>query len=294
MPRVCRVLIALLFFPGLQLAFAANGAVSVPFTTNSDGLVILPAQFGSIAGHVFFDTGAGLDVLAPSVVQKLAGKPAGHFTGFRMGGERLDLDLYTLPELRVGPLDLHDHTVATWDALDSPDFTQLGVQGIISLRDFRNQPVTFDFVHKTIIFETAESLAGRRKVGEVVPLAFDDFRGISLDSFAHFSVAGKPGQCEIDMGSPGATISTRYLKPLGINTNAASVRQRVSKNIAGATVVRYDTAIPSVALDGTKLGMEHPRVAFSDIIYDCVIGLDFWQGRAVTWNIAGRELVVSR
>jgi aromatic ring-cleaving dioxygenase len=46
----------------------------------------------------------GVSVLSKSLVDKLGEKPTGQFTGFRMIGERLDVQLYTISELRVGPM----------------------------------------------------------------------------------------------------------------------------------------------------------------------------------------------
>ena len=147
--------------------------VSIPFTTNSDGMVILPATVGgSVPMHVIFDTGAGLDVLAPSLIEKVHGKPAGQFTGFRMTGERLDIPLFIVPELSVGPVRKENALVGSWDVLD-----KLHLDGIISLNDFRQQPVTFDFVKKVVIFETPESLTQRRATETSVPVKFDDQRG---------------------------------------------------------------------------------------------------------------------
>ena len=293
MRRYLFLLLSSLLLCGTVFALASGSPESLPFTTNSDGLVILPAHFGLISGHVFFDTGAGLDVLAPSIVHELRGKPSGHFTGFRMGGERLDLDLYTIPELRVGPLQKKNTLVAAWDALDSPEFKKLDVRGIISLNDFRKQPVTFVFQRKLVIFETTGSLRNRARES-IVPLEFDDQRGISLDSFAQFSIDAQPGECEIDMGTPSAWISTRYFQSLGLDADTAGVKKHVSKNIAGATVVRYDTTIRQLSLAGAPdLRLEHPQVSFMNLIYDCVIGVDFWQGKSVTFDVPDRKLMVS-
>jgi hypothetical protein len=66
--------------------------------------MIVPARAGTIPIHVIFDTGAGLDALAPSLIQRLGSKPAGQFTAFRMTGERLDIPLFIVPELSIGPV----------------------------------------------------------------------------------------------------------------------------------------------------------------------------------------------
>lgn len=287
MQPITTAIFLLLFISPL---LAKSKPVSIPFTTNSDGMVILPATVGgNISVHVIFDTGSGLDVLAPSVIEKVHGTPAGQFTGFRMTGERLDIPLFVIPELSVGPVKKRDAVVGSWDVLD-----KLHLDGIVSLNDFRRQPVTFDFVRKVVIFETPDSLARRRSSETSVPASFDDQRGIALDVFAQFLIANQPGQCDIDTGSPTATVSTRYMERLGIQKDGKDVRKSERHTIAGATQIRYDTNLPQIALAAApQISLVHPAVAFSDIIYDCVIGLDFWAGKALTIDVAGRQIFIS-
>jgi hypothetical protein len=42
------------------------------------------------------------------------------------------------------------------------------------------------------------------------------------------------------------------------------------------------------------VAVEHPRVSFANIIYDCAVGVDFWAGKVVTFDIPGRQLIVAR
>ncbi len=280
---------ALFFLLFISPLLAKPKPVSIPFTTNSDGMVILPATVGgNISVHLIFDTGSGLDVLAPSVIEKVHGTPAGQFTGFRMTGERLDIPLFVIPELSVGSVKKKDAVVGSWDVLD-----KLHLDGIVSLNDFRQQPVTFDFVNKAVIFETPESLAQRRATETSVPVKFDDQRGIALDIFAQFLIDGQPGQCDIDTGSPMATVSTRYMEPLGIEKDGKDVRKVERRTVAGATQIRYDTTLSQISLAAApQISLAHPRVGFSEIIYDCVIGLDFWAGKALTIDIPGRQIFI--
>jgi hypothetical protein len=107
-------------------------------------------------------------------------------------------------------------------------------------------------------------------------------------------IGNQSGECDIDTGSPGATVSMRYMQPLGIDPNGKDVRKHESQNLAGAMVVRYDTRVPRIALlAAPRVSTVEPEVSFSNIIYDCVVGVDFWTGRALTYNIAGSELIVS-
>jgi hypothetical protein len=284
--------LAALFFACLISApvLAKSKPVSIPFTTNSDGMVILPATVGgTISAHVIFDTGAGLDILAPSLIEKVHGKPAGQFTGFRMTGERLDIPLFIVPELSVGPMEKKNALVGSWDVLD-----KMHLDGIVSLNDFREQPVTFDFVNKVVIFETADSLAQRRGAETSVPVRFDDQREITLDVFADFLIGDQPAQCEIDTGSPSATVTSRYMEHLGIEKEGKGVRKIERRTVAGAMQTRYDTSLPQISLAAApQISLAPAPASFSDIIYDCVVGLDFWSGRALTVDIPGRVILVS-
>ncbi len=282
-----RLATVLLFF---AVSALAKEPVTVPFTTNDDGLVLVQAHAGDIPIQVIFDTGAGLDVLAPSLIDKLHGTPAGRFTGFRMTGERLDIQLYTVPSISLGPMTKRDALVGSWDVLD-----KFHLAGIISVNDFRQTPITFDFAKKQLVFETAKSLRARRATGASSPLQFDDRRGISLDLFSRFLIAGQPGLCELDTGSPSATVSTRYMPLLGIKEDSPGVQKHEGRSIVGAPEISYRTTVPQLLLaSDPQVALHDPPIAFEDIIYDCVVGVDFWRGRALTLDLAHHQLTVSR
>ncbi len=288
MKRFASTVLLLLLVP-LPL-LAEPKPASIPFTTNSDGFILVPVTLGgTVPIHVIFDTGAGLDVLAPSLVEKVHGKPAGVFTGFRMTGERLDISLFIVSELSIGPVVKKNALVGSWDVLD-----KLHLDGIVSLSDFRRQPLTFDFASKELIFETDETMIGRRAAGKSSSLQVDDERGISLSVFAQFMIADQPGQCEIDTGSPSATFNTRYMTALHIDKDGKDVRKHEGRTVAGGIAIRYDTSLPELSLAAApQIGLAPVPVAFSDIIYDCVVGVDFWRDRALSIDVANRQLTVS-
>ncbi len=255
---------------------------TLPFTTNSDGLVVVSVVLGGeIHADLALDTGAGLDGLAPSIVEKLHGKPAGVFTGFRTGGERLDLPLFIIPELRIGPIVKKNALVSTWAVFDQQHFG-----GVISMNDFRQQALTFDFPNQQIIFETSRSLRDRLNSGVPIPLKFDDDRGIALDLFPEVIIGGQTAQCEMDTGTPDSAFSIRYMEQLGISKDGKGVTRQKS----GA----YVTTIPQIALGADpSIRQVQPKVAFGDIIYDCVLGAHFWSDRSVTVDIPNKRLIVN-
>ena len=223
------------------------------------------------------------------MIEKVHGEPAGQFSGFRMTGERLDISLYRIPRLAIGPMEAKDVLVGSWDVLD-----KIHLDGIVSLSQFKDQPFTLDFGNKLLTFETAKTLAKRRANAVVAPVQLDDLRGISIDMFSQFLLAGHPGQCEIDTGSPTSTLSTRYMKPLDVQEDGKDVRKVQRRTIAGVPEVRYDTHISEIALAASsKIRLAHPPVSFVDVIYDCVVGVDFWAGKALTVDLPGRQIMVS-
>jgi hypothetical protein len=67
------------------------------------------------------------------------------------------------------------------------------------------------------------------------------------------------------------------MQSLELSSSGKEVKKRESKNLAGATVLYYDTSLPQIALAGApKVSITKPDVSFSSIIYDCVVGIDFW------------------
>ncbi len=276
-------------FLALPMAAQSKGG-TIAFTTNQDGMPVIPVTAGEATTlSVILDTGGGLAVLAPSVIEKVHGVPAGQFTGFRMTGERLNIPLFTIPRLAIGPMEKKDVLVGSWDVLD-----KIHIDGIVSLSQFRDQPFTLDFGSKTLIFESAKTLAKRRANAVVSPIQLDDLRGISLDMFSQFLIAGHPGQCEVDTGSPISTVNTRYMKSLGIEPDGKDVRKVEKRTIAGAPEIRYDTRVSGITLAASpKIDIQHPQVSFVDIIYDCVVGVDFWAGKTLTVDIPNRQIMLS-
>jgi hypothetical protein len=52
--------------------------------------------------------------------------------------------------------------------------------------------------------------------------------------------------------------------------------------------------LPKTALVAApQVAIANATTTFADIIYDCVVGLDFWLGKVLTIDISGRQLIVS-
>jgi hypothetical protein len=201
----------------------------------------------------------------------------------------MDLQLFTIPELRVGPIVRHDAVVAAWDGLD-----KFHLSGMIALDFFRDQAFTLDFSAKRLVFESQASLAVRRRHGSVVKTRFDDTRGTSLDLFAPFRINGKIAECEVDTGSQGYVFATRYMDALVLTSKSSGVKESAHTTILGNTETRYSAPVDSLTLGDTQIASSaHPSVLFENIIYDCNIGIDFWINKAVTFDIPHKQLIAA-
>jgi hypothetical protein len=209
--------------------------------------------------------------------------------GFRLTGERMDLPLFIIPTIRLGPV-VEDHAlVAGWNGLD-----QFHIAGVLSLSFFRQHPFTLDMRTHRLLLESAASLRARRANGNVLPVRFDDLRGVSLDLFAPFLLDGHKALCELDTGSQGYIFALRYMVKLGLKPDSPGVKTQEATSILGHREERYVAPVPSLRLVGTELSAPGKSSAlFEDLIYDCDVGIDFFENRVVTFDLAHRQLIIS-
>ena len=287
--RLWIALFVVIFAPSAAIA-SSTGPQPLPFTVTAQHMIEVPVVVGAGAAHPFLlDTGGGVDVMSMRLVTELHGRPTGAFSGFRLTGERLDLELYTVPELRLGTVVEKNALVAGWGGLD-----RLHVAGILSLTFFRNHPFTLDMRSKRLFFEDGGSLRVRRARGSTAPIRLDDLRGISLDLFAPFTLDGHKALCEVDTGSQGYMFALRYMKMLGLRPGGPGVQDMQATSILGHREQRYLAPVASIRLAGTGIAAAGASSAlFEDLIYDCDVGMDFFQNRTVTFDIPSRQLIVS-
>ena len=260
---------------------AAAAPAVVPFTL-TDGLVTVKATANEQPLTMIVNLGAGVDVLSAKTAKALGVVATRRYTNWRMEGERVDGEIGMLPALAVGTLHIAGAPAILWNGLD-----RSGVNGLISATAFRNQPVTFDYATQRLILEDPPSFAQRIRSAAKVPLELADDRDISLGIFAWFDFGrGQRGLCEIDTGSQGYFLDRRFAAKLGVNLDDPQL-----KRVKGPAGERIVATIPQVALAGVpRSAIAAPKAVFTDLIYDCNIGNEFWHGRALTLDIPNRAL----
>jgi hypothetical protein len=267
---------------GAALALAARflaAQVALPVTLNPDGMMTVHVSGpGHPDGLFVIDLGSGVEVLSSAYAAQVGQGPAGHFTGFRSTGERVDAARVRIAPIALGPVSTPADAIV-WSGLDAA-----GVAGLISARTFARAPVTLDFPNRQLVFETAASLAARARRGITLPLRTDALRDQALDLFLDFDLGnGQVGTCEIDTGSEAIDVNARYLPALGIAGDSAT----------GAAPTRARLPASLAPVGAPRLRLERPTVRVGNYIYDCIIGTRFWSQVALTLDIPHQRVILS-
>ena len=282
-----RLTAALILF-AMTAGAQADKPHTVPFELLMDEYMVVEVVVqDSITDRWLFDTGAGLQVVSQATFDRLTSvTPAGRLTGFRMMGERLDAELYRVSSLEVAGYRQENVLVAPWPELDNA-----GISGIVSLKFFENRPITIDFANKTFTVETAGSAEAIARTGQVVPMETQRYRDKALDIFVNFTLGDTVlAEFELDTGSGRRLwIDSRFMEKLGIDTTADSVTA-----MSNGGQVWQVTDLSHVSLrDAPSVASDSIRATFRDsLIYDGVMGIAFWDGRAITIDLPNRRLVV--
>ncbi|GAA4470966.1 hypothetical protein GCM10023189_60650 [Nibrella saemangeumensis] len=286
---------ALLFFAPFHLH--AQPLPGIPLTVTNSGHLEIEATVGGVKGKFLLDTGAGMHVFSKSFFDKIASGTsfAGRYTGFRASGEPLWGQHYHIPEVVIGPVKETGAVGGYTTALDG-----MGIDGIISLTAFRNQPFTLDYASKQVVFETAASLSQRAKTGKTWPVTIRSDRDKILEIFANVQVNDTTVlETLLDTGGGHyVRVDARLMPNLGVSKSDETVRknQRESPFTKGFTETAYITPVNvSFRPAGiTDVALVSPRVIFGEpLIYDAVMGLN-WLGKQVTIDVPGKRIVIQR
>ncbi|MFN7115571.1 MAG: hypothetical protein ACK4TA_02170 [Saprospiraceae bacterium] len=263
---------------------------TIPLVINDAGYIFVKATLNdSITGNFLLDTGGGMNVLSGKYFEKVKNttRSGGHFTGFRHNGEALSGEIYKIPAISIEGLRQENPYVGYYAPLD-----EYGMDGIISLKMFENQPVTIDFKNKQLIIETKESLQKLAKTAEVIPFTVQQYRDKALDIFIQVCVNGVPIEAEFDTGSGYNTLLVNpfFMEKMGVKKE--DCRERVhdkAKNLKD-----YFAQIPAGALCAVpSVAGKDVSVTFREgLIYEGLIGSGWFKGKKLTIDIPNRRMLV--
>lgn len=119
-----------------------------------------------IQGHLYsflFDTGGGETFISPEIAKDLGKEVYGNETSFRMHGEMITYSKVDSLSLQVGKTAIFHSTVGVWDVMSILPEGLPKIDGVLSLKTFRDKIVTLDFPSGKFVIETKKSFQKQRE-----------------------------------------------------------------------------------------------------------------------------------
>jgi hypothetical protein len=272
-----------------EVASAAVSATAFEFVHH---LVTVPVAVNGIERRFVLDSGIGITLLSEELCAEAGcGRSGATYTGRRMSGQAVKVDLARADSLVFGGLERTEAEVGVLDLSLPPELADVG--GFLSLAFFDDAPFTVDYPGRAVVRESAESLAGRETAGTQVDVHIER-DGPAVTAFAPLVLPdGRTVSVEIDMGSDALILDERFAGELGVDLEAEGVRRTEGVDETGNNFVRRFTQLEGrIELAGLpQLGHDAPDVMFQRIIHDGLIGHAFLGRFVVTWDLAAGRLL---
>jgi hypothetical protein len=159
-----------------------------------------------------FDSGGGVTTISPEFAAEIGRKPWGKIVGFRMTGQRMDLERCDDVKLEVAGMRTDLAMVGVFDLMHLLPPGAAKLDGIIGLDAFVNKNITIDLANSRIFIETADSLAARISGAKEEPVrVVRDAEGIALTLDAAVQTEHGMAWMELDTGNDGGIVVTNWL-----------------------------------------------------------------------------------
>ena len=270
----------------------------IPFELLPSGHILVKAKIDNVQGSFIFDTGAGITTVFTKKFFKQishAKLEDGGYTAFRATGERIDLDLYRVPNFEFGSFKKAEEEVSYVES----DIG--GIDGIISLKLSESRPFTIDFEKKVLRLESPTTLAMIKRTAKKLPIQLEQSRDKSLTILSYFKINDTLNlQFSLDAGA-GKDIyglNAKYLKPLNVDISDTLQVKKIQKksevNEAFVSTI-YTTHLKNIAAtDQPTITVKGFPVQFVEgLIYDGIIWIN-WLGKRITFDLQDKMLLIER
>lgn len=248
--------------------------VEVPLAPYFRELRTVRVVSGADTLSLLLDTGGGHTLVTPAAAQRLGCEPFGRSVGHRMSGERVEFQWCSGVHLQLEEVSLSSGLLAVFDlaAVLPPELPEL--DGVLALKSFTDRVVTFDLAGDRLILESRRSADTRRSAHRPLKARLATGEdGSSLTVFLAAAAVPEPIWLLVDSGNLIGTI----LSPYGARQLQGPERDRDHPS-------RIEVDLQLIGLPST------PTSAFiRDIIYDGVLGADFFFGNLFTLDLRDNE-----
>ena len=184
----------------------------------------------SVDGHeaVFlFDTGEGISTVTPAFAREIGCNPWGQTTGFRMTGERLDLQRCDNLRVTLAGKPFGAPIAGVFDITKLLPESRTVLAGSLGLDIFSGRKITIQPRLKRIVVESPASFAERVRAGREIPARLvRDAEGVALAVDAGVPTKAGMAWMELDTGNGGTLVIGKHIAGLlGLDPASASPQE---------------------------------------------------------------------
>lgn len=134
--------------------------------------------------NFLFDSGSGITTVSPNIIEELNKSAYGNNVGFRMSGEKVEMQLCDSLVIKIGGIDFYHPYVAVFDVMSLLPNEFERVDGIISMKTFENNEIILNLSDNKLIIETEGSFKEKIDQMNSIPSRFTNGpNGSELDIF---------------------------------------------------------------------------------------------------------------
>ena len=203
--------------------------------------------------NFLFDTGGGITIVSPKIIEDINKSSYGNSVGFRMSGEKVESKLCDSIDIKIGGLSFHHPYVGVFDIMSllPKEFEQ--IDGLISLKTFENSKITLNLNENKLTIESERSFREKVKNMNLVKSRFANGpNGSELNIFIGFEVNHHLWWFLFDSGNIAQTkISALVAQEWGIIDRENEITEigKQKFKIAGDSIVT-PTMIDNIIYDG--------------------------------------------
>jgi len=231
-------------------------------------LVTVDVVIEGDTARLIFDTGGGETMISPEAASRIGCIPTGRSVGFRMSGERIDVQLCHEVTISIGGLAFEHEELGVWDINAVLPEGVPSVDGVLSLKTFADQPFTLDLAAGSLTLETAASY--RDRIRDMARLNSRLATGTDGD--------------ELDVFVRGEVDSTAWFLVDSGNLDVVQVAPHLGDSAGVWEHVLHVDGMPPVATSFRT----------RDIIYDGVLSEEFMREWLFSFDLASNEVWVMR
>lgn len=197
------------------------------------------------------DTGGGLSVITPATAAEAGCTPWDRITGYRMRGDRVDLQRCDGVRFAVDALTLSPPSVGVWDMSKLLPKDAPPLAGSLALDAFAGRVITLDLAGRRLILESPASLAARIRRAHEVPVRFArEAGGLALVPLVPLETSAGRVWAELDSGSDAPLMVARHIAALLSLDPEKKGGQPVSARLAGGVPLTTTAYIGDFIIDG--------------------------------------------